>query len=131
MKNTIDKMSRLYEKHNISLPEGIRKTESRDKNEYYERFHAEKDGFSNYHCFLIDLGASNHMVSSKESFSSLNIYDGPSIHMEGDTKIQVEGKGTIKLEHGVLKMSYMCLLSSKSIVYISYDSYRLTKVSCI
>ena len=41
------------------------------------------------------------MVSSKESLSSLNLSDGPSIHMGDDTQIQAEGKGTIKLGHGV------------------------------
>ena len=53
--------------------------------------------------FLIDPRASNHMVASKESLSSLKIIDGPSIHMGGDTQIQDEGKGSIKLEHGVFK----------------------------
>ena len=43
------------------------------------------------------------MVASKESFSSLNIIVGPTIHMGDDTQIQDKGKGTIKLEHGVLK----------------------------
>ena len=43
------------------------------------------------------------MVSSKESFSSLNLCDGPSIHMGDDTQIQVEGKGIVKLEHEVFK----------------------------
>ena len=43
------------------------------------------------------------MVASKESFSSLQLTDGPSIHMGYDTQIQVEGKGLIKLEHRVFK----------------------------
>ena len=43
------------------------------------------------------------MVASKESFSSLQFTDGPSIHMGYDTQIQAEGKGSIKLEHGVFK----------------------------
>ena len=43
------------------------------------------------------------MVSSKESFSSLNLFDGSIIHMGDDTQIQVEGKGIVKLEHGVFK----------------------------
>ena len=41
------------------------------------------------------------MVASKESFSSLQITDGPSIYMEGDTQIQDERKGSIKLQNGV------------------------------
>ena len=43
------------------------------------------------------------MVASKESFSSLQLTDGLSIHMGDDTQIQAEGKGSIKLEHGVFK----------------------------
>ena len=43
------------------------------------------------------------MVSSKESLSSLNLSDGPSIHMGDDTQIQAKGKGTIKLGHRVFK----------------------------
>ena len=40
------------------------------------------------------------MVSSKESFSSLQSTDVPSIHMGDDTQIRAEGKGYIKLKHG-------------------------------
>ena len=43
------------------------------------------------------------MVSSKESLSSLNLSDGPSIHMGDDTQIQAKGKGTVKLGHKVFK----------------------------
>ena len=43
------------------------------------------------------------MVASKESLSSLQLTDGPSIHMGDDTQIRAEGKGSIKLKHGVFK----------------------------
>ena len=43
------------------------------------------------------------MVSSMESFSSLQTIDGLSIHMGDDAKIRAEGKGSIKLKHGELK----------------------------
>ena len=43
------------------------------------------------------------MVAYKESFSSLKHTDDPSIHIGDDTQIQAEGKGSIKLEHGVFK----------------------------
>ena len=91
----------IIEQHNMSLPEGARNTNSRGKTDDHERCHALKVGFSQYQAFLIDFGASNHMVSSKESFSSLNLSDGPSIHMGDDTQIQVVGKSTIQFEHGV------------------------------
>ena len=57
------------------------------KKEDNERCHALKAIFSKYHAFLIDSRASNHMVSSKESFSSLKLTYGPSIHMGDDTEI--------------------------------------------
>ena len=103
MKNTIDQMSIIHEQKNISLPKGAKKDESEDKIEYNEICHALNDRFSKSHSFFIDLGASNHMVSSKESFSSLQLTDGPSIHMGDDTQLEGEGKGSIKLEHGVFK----------------------------
>ena len=88
MKKTIDKMSKLLEQHNIVLPEGERKDDSRDNTEDHDEvFHALNVIFSKSHAFLIDSGASNHMAASKESFSSLQITDGPSIHMGYDTQI--------------------------------------------
>ena len=81
-------MSRLLEQHNISLLEGARKVDSRDKTEDHEICHALKARFSKSHAFLIDLGASNNMVASKESLYLLNIIDNPSIHMGNDTQIQ-------------------------------------------
>ena len=40
------------------------------------------------------------MVSSKESFTSLDISGGPRIHMGDDSKIPIVGRGSMKLEHG-------------------------------
>ena len=97
-------MPKLLEKHNIYLPKGTRKDGSRFNIEHHdERFHALKDGFSKSHAFLIDSRASNHMVASKESFSSLQLTYGPSIQMGDENQIQAEGKGSIKLEHGLIK----------------------------
>ena len=91
MKKTIDQMSKLLEQHNISLPEGARKVDPGDKTkDHDERCHALKTGFSKSHAFLIDSRASIHMVASKESFSSLQLNDGPTIHMGYDTQIQAK-----------------------------------------
>ena len=43
------------------------------------------------------------MVASRESFSSLQLTDGSSIHMGDETQIRAEGKGSVKLKHGMLK----------------------------
>ena len=71
--------------------------------EDHDRSHALKEIFSQSQAFLIDFGASNHMVSSKESFSSLDLSVGPSTHMGDDSQIPTARKGSIKLEHGVFK----------------------------
>ena len=58
------------------------------------------------------------MVSSKESFSSLKLTDGPSIFMGDDTQIQAEGKDSIKLEHGVLKNVVFVPFLVANLVYV-------------
>ena len=43
------------------------------------------------------------MVASRESFSSLQSFDGPSIHIGNNSQIRAKGKGSIKIEHGNFK----------------------------
>ena len=50
-----------------------------EDDEYQRRGHALKARCSLEHSVLIDFGDSNHMAASRESFSSLQSYDGPSI----------------------------------------------------
>ena len=82
MKKSIEKMEKLLEQHIISLPECARNIDSGEETEDHdERCHALKASCSKSHAFLIDLGASNHMVASNESLYSLQPTDGPSFHM--------------------------------------------------
>ena len=86
MKNTIYQVSKLLDQHNISLPGGIGKDDSRDTTkDHDERCHALKASCSKSHAFLIDSGASNHMVASRESLSLLQTTDGMIIIMGDDT----------------------------------------------
>ena len=76
----IDEMTLLLKKHNIISPASARKVDhTEDTEDYFEIGHALKARYSTTHTFLIDYGASNHMVASRESFSSLQYFDGPSI----------------------------------------------------
>ena len=43
------------------------------------------------------------MAATRESFSSFESFDGPSIQMGNNSKIQTKGKGSIQLEHGRFK----------------------------
>ena len=104
MKKIIDQMEKLLEQHNIAFLEGARNTDYGEIIEDHDEIcHALKASCSKSHAFLIDSRASNHMVASKEPFSSLQLTDGPSIHMGDDTQIQAEGKGSIYLKHGLFK----------------------------
>ena len=49
-----------------------------------------KASCSKSHAFLIDSRASNHMVASRESFSSLQTTDNPSIHMGDIPKFELK-----------------------------------------
>ena len=65
------------------------------------------------------------MVASRESFSSLQITYGPSIHMGDDTQIRAEGKGSIKLKHGMFK--YVLYVPSLATNLLSI--YQMTHTS--
>ena len=52
--------------------------------------------------------ASNHMVASKESFSTLSLSKGPNIHMGDDSQILAEGRGSVRVKHGEFKNILMC-----------------------
>ena len=62
-----------------------------------------KDGLSWSTTYLIDSRASNHMVSYKDSFTTLKLIGGNTIHMGDDSQILVERIGSIKIHHGEFK----------------------------
>ena len=103
MNKTIERMSRILEKNNISLLEVPKKSNAENKIEDHERCHDLKARFSQSQDFLIDSIASNHMVGSKESLFSLYISKRPRIHKGDKSQILYVGKGSIKFEHGLFK----------------------------
>ena len=71
---------------------------------------------------LIDIGSSNHMVTWKDSFTSLYFDRFISIHMWDDSQVSSKGKGIIHLEHGSLKnVLFVPSLASKFIL-VSNDT---------
>ena len=88
MRRQLDEMTLLLKKHNIAAPASVRKDESKEEDEEYQRKgHALKASCSRKHAFLLDSVASKHMVASRESFSSLQSIDGPCILMDNDSHI--------------------------------------------
>ena len=79
MKKHIDMLTQLLEKNNISLLGGVSKKEGGYSFEDQERVHALVASTIIYPSFIINSGTSSHMVSTKESFSSLDDSKGPKI----------------------------------------------------
>ena len=86
MRKQLDEMSALLKQHNIAPPRE-KKPDEEAPTEDVERCHALKETLSPYSAYIIDSRASNYMVSSKESFSTLSLSKGPNIHMGDDSQI--------------------------------------------
>ena len=65
-----------------------------------ERVHALVAGTSSSPSFIIDFGASRHMVLTKEAFTSLDMSKGPPIVLGDNSLTDSMGKGRIDLDHG-------------------------------
>ena len=79
MNKKIDMLTQILEKNNISLPDSSKKREGGSNSEDIERVHALVVGTSSSPSFIIDSGASRHMVSKKYIFPSLDMSKGPPI----------------------------------------------------
>ena len=140
MRKEIDEMSALLKHHNIVSPRA-KKLYKEPKTEDTKRCHALKATISPSLAYIIDYGASNHMVSSKESFSTLSLTKGPNIHMGDDSHILVEGRGLVKAKHAefknvlyvpslaanMLSVHYMTHTCSLKRVTFDSDSVEITK----
>ena len=125
MKKTIDHLSTLLEHNNISLPQGAKKSVVGQPIEDHERCYALKAGFTQSKAYLIDSGASNHMVASRESFPTLNLSGGPTIHMGDDSQIPTVGRGSIKIQHGEFKNVSIYVPSlAANLLFVYYMTHR-------
>ena len=91
MKKKIDMITQLLEKNDISLPDNSNKREGGSNSEDRERVHALVAGTSSSPSFIIDYGASRHMVSTKEAFTSLDMSKVPPIVLGDDSLIESFG----------------------------------------
>ena len=100
MKKKIDMLTQHLEKNNISLLECTIKREGRSNSNDSERVHAVVAKNSRSSTFIIDSGASRHMVSTRETFSSLDDSKGQKKFLGDDFVTDSMGKGRIDLNHG-------------------------------
>ena len=92
MKKTIDTMAQLLEKNNILVLDSARKKDGNSSSsEGKEKCHVLVVDTSNSSSFIIDLGASKHMVSMRELFSSMSSNGGPAVQMGDVSEIQTRG----------------------------------------
>ena len=112
-------LTQLLEKIGISLPESSKKREEGSSLDDRERVHALVSGTSRSPSFIIDSGASRHMVSTKEAFSSLDISKGPPIVLGDDSLTESLGKGRMIL---IMVSSAMCCM---------FQVLPLTSYQCI
>ena len=92
MKKQLDDTTLLLEKNNINLPKGTRKRKNHDRNVQPKRGHALMENVSDPRALLIDSCSSNHMVASKEFFSSLYFDNNIPIHKGDYSQIQQREK---------------------------------------
>ena len=126
MKRTIDHMSLLFEKNNITLLEGTSNKDTGDQNNHPERGHALMASVLKARALLIESGALNHMVSCNYSFTSLDYDSFISIHMGDDSQVSSKGKCTIHIEHGSFKnVIYVPSLASNllSVYQMTHTSF--------
>ena len=92
MKKQINMLTQLLENNNISLPDCSTKREEGSNLEDKERVHALVVGTSSSPSFIIDSGASRHMVLKKETLSFLDMLKGPPIVLGDDSLTDSLGK---------------------------------------
>ena len=84
MKKQINHLSALLKKNHISLPQRAKNSNGGQSIDGHDRCHVLKSGLFRLTAYLIDFGASNHMVFSKYSFTTLTLTGGASNHMGDD-----------------------------------------------
>ena len=90
---------------------------AREKTAEFERCHSFKVGLTPLKDYLIDSGASNHMVSSREYFTTFTLSGGPNTHMGDDSQIPAVEIGSVKIQHDEFKnVLYVHFLATKQVV---------------
>jgi hypothetical protein len=100
MQKQIDLMTQILQQNNLGdrILEGAKKKKREDQNpKKGNSSHALIDINSSPEAYIIDLGASHHMASTKEVYYSLDACKGPPILMGDNSLVEVTDKGRIEL----------------------------------
>eukprot|EP00253_Pinus_taeda_P035997 PITA_35997 len=130
MRKTIDEMAKQLQQHNLTVPENAKK---KDDNRTGDGRGRARDGHalmaitSTPSTWILDLGASNHMVASKYEFSSIEESTKSPIYLGDATRAKVCGEGIVDLEAGCFtNVLHVPSLSANllSIYQITHSSSR-------
>ena len=112
MRRQIDEMTLLLKKHNITTPVSTRNTDhtedTEDTKDYFEIGHALKASCSTAHAFLIDSGASNHMVNPENHSLPCSILMVLVFKWEITVKFEPKGRVISSLSVESSKMCFIC-----------------------
>jgi hypothetical protein len=127
MKKHIDLMTHILQKNKLGdfNPEGAKKKKEEDHAPKKGNHHALFAINSSYDSWIIDSGASHHMVAKEEVFNSLSSCSGPPILMGDDNPIEVAGEGRVELPNG----SFENVLHVPKISIILLSVYQITQTS--
>jgi hypothetical protein len=106
MKKQIDLMSKILQQNNLGycIPQGAKKKNPKDLNSKKDNsIHALIAINSSPDAWIVDSGASHHMVSLKAVYYSLDACKGPPILMGDNSSIKVTDKGRIELTNRSFK----------------------------
>jgi hypothetical protein len=93
-------MTQILHQNNLGycIPEGAKKRKPKDQNpKKGNSSHTLIAINSSLDAWIVDLGASYHMATKKELYSSFNAYKGPPILMGNNSPVEVIDKGIIEL----------------------------------
>jgi hypothetical protein len=110
MQKQIDQMAQILQQNNLGdrIPEGANKKKPKDQNpKKGNSSHALIAINSSPDAWIVDSGASNHMASTKEVYSSLDACKGPPILMGDNSPVEVIDKGRINSQTEASRMCYM------------------------
>jgi hypothetical protein len=97
MKKHINLMAQALQHNNLGnfTPEGVKKKKEEDHAPKKGNHHALVAINSSSNSWMIDFGASHHMATKEDFFSSLSPWSRPPILMRGDTPVAIAGEGRV------------------------------------
>ena len=126
MKKTIDLMAEKLQQNNLGdhIPENPNKNSGEKAPKPRGNGHAFIYLHSTSQEWIIDSGASHHMASSKESFSSLHAYSGPPILMGDNFAVAATGQGRVQFKDGSFENDLHVPRISVNIVSVYHMTHK-------